>query len=47
MGYGALKPLVGLLFREGGGIERPIKKPQPCRVEVLLLVEAAGTALIL
>ena len=26
-------------------IERPIKKPQPCRVEVLLLVEAAGTVL--
>ena len=23
-------------------IERPIKTPQPCRVEVLLLVEAAG-----
>jgi hypothetical protein len=43
MGYGALKPFAGLLFREGGGIEWPIKKPQPCRVEVFLLVEAAGT----
>ena len=26
-------------------IERPIKKTQPCRVEVLLLVEAAGTVI--